>query len=232
MAVQVINTRTASLAHGIKAMIYGNSGMGKTRLCASAPRPIIVSAESGLLSLRHFDLPAIPINSLASLKQAQAYLAGPAGKQFQTICLDSASEIAEGCLAEAKRSTKDGRKAYGEVQDTMIEVFRNFRDIAGKHVIFLAKQEFAVDGNTGGRFNAPSFPGNKLAQAAPYFFDEVWQLVNWRDQSTGAIMRGLRTQPDQFNTAKSRTGTLQEFENADPATGGGLSFLFSKMLTS
>lgn len=232
MAIQVFSTQGASLAHGIKAMVYGAAGVGKTRLLASAPAPIIISAENGLLSLRNFNLPAIRITNLAQLLEAYQYVAGPNGRQFQTIGLDSSSEIAEVCLSEAKRANKDPRKAYGDAQEQMIDIFRRFRDIPNKHVVFLAKQEFNKDGQTGAMFNAPSFPGNKLAQAAPYFFDEVWQLVNFTDQQTGGKIRALRTAPDNQNVAKDRSGILAEWENADPATGGGLTYLFQKMLAA
>lgn len=229
MAIQVQSTQGASLAHGIKCMVYGLSGVGKTRLLASAPQPIIISAENGLLSLRNFNLPYIAIKNIAELREAHAYLSGPNGRQFGTIGLDSASEIAEVCLHEAKKVNKDPRKAYGDAQDEMIEIFRRYRDIPGKNVVFLAKQEFTTDGQTGAKYFAPSFPGNKLAQAAPYFFDEVWQLTNFIDPATGAKIRALRTSPDNQNAAKDRSGTLAEWENADPATGGGLSYLFNKM---
>jgi hypothetical protein len=231
MSINIQSTNTASLKHGVKCIVYGQSGVGKTRLLASAPNPIILSAERGLLSLRQFNLPFINIENTDKLLEAYNYLIGPNGKQFQTICLDSASEIAEICLADAKRTNKDIRKAYGDTQDEIIDLFRKFRDIQGKHVVLLAKQEYINDGLTGGKYWAPSFPGNKLAQAAPYFTDEVFQLRSWKDNE-GKRYWGLLTQPDNQNTAKDRSGVLAELENADPATGGGLNYIFQKMLNS
>ena len=231
MPVIIQDTKTASLKHGVKCLVYGASGVGKTRLLASAPKPIIISAEKGLLSLRHFSLPFIEIKNIEQLNEAYTYLIGPKGQQFHTICLDSVSEIAEVCLSDAKKSNRDMRKAYGDIQDDILDLFRKFRDIPFKHVVFLAKQEYINDGLTGGKYWAPSFPGNKLAQAAPYFMDEVFQLIRWKDNE-GKPYWGLRTQPDNQNTAKDRSGILAEFENADPATGGGLSEIFSKMMKS
>lgn len=229
MTIKVESTSNIGMNGGIKCMIYGPSGVGKTRLLASASRSITISAEEGLLTLRKFNMPVIRVTTMAQLREAYTYVIGPAGKQFETINLDSASEIAETMLSEAKRATRDGRKAYGDTQDAIIDIFRSFRNIYGKNVVFLAKQEFAVDGATGARFNTPSFPGNKLAQAAPYFFDEVFQLNRWKGND-GSTLWGLRTQPDQYNTAKDRSGVLNEWENADPVTGGGLDYLFNKML--
>jgi len=229
MAVKVESTAQLGMTAGAKCMVYGPSGVGKTRLLASAPYPVIISAERGLLSLRRFNIPVIQVKSLAELREAHTYVAGPQGKNFATIALDSASEIAEVCLTEQKKLTRDGRKAYGDAQDAMIDIFRSFRDIHGKNVVFLAKQEWTADGQTGAKYFAPSFPGNKLAQAAPYFFDEVFQLNKFTDQNGNPIW-ALRTAPDMQNVAKDRSGSLAEWENADPATGGGLAYLFQKML--
>ena len=231
MTIKLQSTSAMSMAHGVKCLVYGPAGVGKTRLCASAPNPVIISAESGLLSLRQFNLPAINIDSYADLTEAYKWATGSKeAAQFQTICLDSISEIAEVVLAEEKKRTKDPRKAYGEAQEQLVAMFRNFRDIAGKHVYFSAKQEFTTDGQTGAKYFAPMFPGNKLAQAAPYFFDEVFQLGVFKDPQSGADLRYLRTRPDNQNTAKDRSGTLSEWENADPATGGGLAVIFDKMM--
>ena len=229
MAIRVLSTSTASQRHGIKCMVYGPPGVGKTRLLASAPSPIILSAESGLLSLRSFNLPYININNMKDLLEAYQYVSGPNGNQFSTIGLDSSSEIAEVCLEEAKRTNKDGRKAYAEAGEQMVDVFRRFRDIPGKNVVFLAKQG-SVEVN-GMRMAAPSFPGQALANNAPYFFDEVFQLNAWKSQD-GQRMWGLRCWPDNLNTAKDRSGVLSEWENADPNTGGGLQYLFNKMLAA
>ena len=43
--------------HKIKALVYGASGVGKTTFGATAPNPIFLSAEGGLLSVadKQFD---------------------------------------------------------------------------------------------------------------------------------------------------------------------------------
>lgn len=225
------STKELGVISGCKCLIYGNAGTGKTTLLASAPAPVIISAERGLLSLRKYDLPVWPISNLSDLKEAYTWFTtSKEADRFQTVGIDSMSEIAEVILAEEKKGTKDPRKAYGEAQDSMINLFRGFRDIPRKHVAMLAKQEFTTDSATGAKSYAPSFPGNKLAQQAPYFFDEVFQLIN-APNADGSIGRWLRTQPDLQNQAKDRSGALAVWENADPKTGGGLDVIFAKMVS-
>ncbi|WLJ71211.1 hypothetical protein [Sphingomonas phage Birtae] len=230
MAVQVHMTNQVSMKAGVKCLVYGKSGVGKTRLIASAPKPFVISAERGLLSLRHFQIPVIQVTSIAQLREAYEFVLKPANRRnIGTLALDSGSEIAEVCLAEEKRRNKDPRKAYGEMGDLLVQAFRDFRDIEGMNVVFLAKNEAVTDGATGSLLNQPSFPGKQLGQAAPYFFDEVFQLNNFHD-GEGKKLYALRTSPDPYNVAKDRSGILAEWENADPATGGGLTNIFNRML--
>ena len=103
---------------GIKLLVYGESGVGKTQLCSTAPDPIIISAESGLMTLRKFKLPFIEIKTVQDLNDAYEWcMSSKESSKYKTICIDSISEIAEVLLVSEKAKTKDPRKAYGEVQD-------------------------------------------------------------------------------------------------------------------
>ena len=51
MAIQLKNTAQVSV-QGLKVLVYGHAGAGKTTLAASMPNPIIISAEGGLLSIK------------------------------------------------------------------------------------------------------------------------------------------------------------------------------------
>lgn len=218
------------MAHGVKVLVYGHSGTGKTVLGASAPRPIFLSAENGLLSLRRFNLPFIKIESLKILREAFDYLATPKAAQFDTVVLDSLSEVAEIALAERKAANKDPRKAYGEMAEIVTEIAKDFRDLPRKHCVLVCKRGLAVDGVTQARYSLPLFPGKQLEEYAPYWYDGIFQLETFAGERPGEIVRALRTQPDQYNQAKDRSGALATWENADPASGGGLTAIFSKML--
>lgn len=221
MAVKIISTRQAAV-NGVKILVYGRPGVGKTCLCATAPRPIILSAESGLLSLRHWDIPVVEINTVEDLMQAAEYLTGPAGAQYDTICLDSISEIAEVVLVNARKTVKDPRQAFGELILQMQNCIRYFRDLPRFNVYFAAKQEYTKDEHGAFRY-MPSMPGQKLSPALPYFFDEVFNLNIGTDTKTGATYRYLRTAPDLQYEAKDRSGTLDTFEPAN------LTHIFNKI---
>ena len=211
MQVRLQSTFGYGHAAGVKLFVYGPAGHGKTTLCATCPNPVILSAESGLLALARYQLPYVEIRSLGDLRDAFTWARSSAeARQFQTICLDSVSEIAEVVLAASKAGKKDGRQAYGEMIDDMTKVIKEFRDLQGFNVYMSAKAERLKDELTGGVLWGPMMPGNKLGQAMPYFPDELFYLGI---EGTGAnSYRYLRTQPDFMYSAKDRSGMLLPIE--------------------
>lgn len=218
MQMNIQNTRGVGVRQGVKMLTYGGAGRGKTTLCSTAPSPIILSAESGLLSLAGFDLPYIEINTVDDLTAAYNWCVGSQeARQFQTVCLDSLTEIGEVVLANAKAQTKDPRQAYGELIDKMGNTIRAFRDIPGYHVYMSAKQETTKDDHTGVTTTGPSMPGAKLGPSLPYMFDEVFylgigEMPDPNNPGARLTYRYLQTQPDFQNVAKDRSGRLEDIE--------------------
>lgn len=201
-----------SLTNGVKMMSYGRSGLGKTFLCTTLPEPLVLSAEKGILSIRKFNLPYIEIKTIAQLEEVYTWLAYTQESwawNYQP-CVDSITEIADAVLLHELSKAKDPRQAYGQVMARISAVFRAFRDMPRRHVYFIAQQEYSKDEQTGSKMYAPAFPGNKLGQQVPYFFDETFQMVVDRQGQ-----RWLRTRPDFQNEAKDRSGMLAEYEPAN-----------------
>jgi energy-coupling factor transporter ATP-binding protein EcfA2 len=209
MAIQLKNTADVS-ANGVKVMVYGHAGAGKTTLAATMPRPIIISAEGGLLSIKDAGLPYIEVNSMESLREAFEYVSGEHGAEFESVVLDSISEIGEVVLIHEKAVNKDGRAAYGEMAAQMTSIIRSFRDLSGKHVLMTAKVEKAQD-ETGRILYSPSMPGSKVGQQLPYFFDEVLALRVEKD-AEGVSQRALMCDSDGIWLAKDRSGKLDAWE--------------------
>jgi phage nucleotide-binding protein len=204
-------------ADGVKMLVYGAAGAGKTSLIPALPSPIVLSAEGGLLSIAGAAVPYIEINDMESLREAWRWLAESAeAREFESVALDSISEIAEVVLNAEKKALKDPRQAYGAMQEQMAEIIRAFRDLPRRHVLMTAKLDKQQD-EMGRVLYSPSMPGNKTGQQLPYFFDEVLALRVERD-ADGNPQRALMCDGDGVWLAKDRSGRLEAWEAPDLGT--------------
>jgi hypothetical protein len=241
MPLQFSTASEESFSNGIKVLVYGGAGVGKTVLTATLPTPVLISAESGLLSLREsnlrrlfgndqsicYNMPIITIKTADDLRDAHLWcLQSAEARNFQSVGLDSITEIGEVVLNNAKRQVKDPRQAYGELIEKMETLIRAFRDLQGKNVLVSAKMEPMKDELSGIVKYGPSMPGAKLGPKLPYFFDEVFRLGVGKDPTTQQEFRFLQTQPDLQFEAKDRSGALA---NVEPPH---LSYVFNKIINS
>jgi len=218
--MQITNTKDVGVTY-LNVLVHGPSGSGKTRLCSTTGgKPLIISAEAGLLSLRGLDLDVAGVKNMADLQEVYTMLL--TDTKYDWVCIDSISEVAEVVLSAEKGKTKDPRAAYGEMQNVMTSLIRSFRDLP-KNVYISAKQDKVKDEITGGVLFGPSAPGQKIAVALPYFFDLVFALHSWKD-AEGKIQRAFQTQGDAQYVAKDRSGAL------DLAEPPNLAHIYAKII--
>ena len=213
MAITLKKTGSVSL-ESVKACVYGQAGAGKTKLIETLPDPLIISSEAGLLSIQDADIPYIAVKSMEDMKEAyQFIMSSDEAKQFQSISLDSISEIGEVVLNQELKNAKDPRQAYGVMQQEVSDLIRAFRDIPNMHVYFSAKMEKQQD-EMGRILYQPSMPGNKMGQSLPYFFDLLLALRMEKD-AEGVTQRALMCDSDGLWQAKDRSGKLDMWEAPD-----------------
>jgi hypothetical protein len=207
--------RTGALGtSSVKFLGYGPAKIGKTRAISTLPNPITLSCEGGLLVLKDYDLPYIEIRTLKDIYDAYEWLASSEeAKGFESVALDSITEIAEVVLGVEKNVKVDGKKihgmkAYGEMADKVGDLIRAFRDVPSHHVYFSAQMEKSTD-ELGAVLYAPAMPGNKFAQKLPFFFDEVFAF------RMEAGHRAILTSTDGVWTAGDRSGKLAMWEPPD-----------------
>ena len=213
MAINLKSTGGLS-ASGVKMLVYGQAGSGKTSLIRTLPAPIVLSAEGGLLAIQDVDLPFLEIGTMADLREAYMWLKDSAeAKAYQSVALDSISEVAEVVLHHELKANKDGRAAYGEMNTVMTELIRAFRDLPGRHVYMSAKLEKSTD-EMGKMLYNPGMPGKSLTQGLPYVIDEVIALRVEKD-AEGVSQRALMCDSDGLWLAKDRSGKLGQWEAPD-----------------
>lgn len=219
--MQIQYTNQISMRDGVKVVLFGGSGVGKTKLAETAPEPIILSAEDGLLSLRKSKVPYIDISNYKNLVEAYTWLTQSSeARRYQTYYLDSLSEVAEVVLSEELKKTNDPRRAYGETQQQMYRLIRSVRDIPNKHKVMVAK-EMMVDSGTQ-KCAVAIMPSEKLQAQLPYFFDLVLHMYVGMNPANGQSFRAIHTSSSASWNAKDRSGNL------DPIEYPNLTHLFTK----
>lgn len=228
MAMTMSTTGALAVTNGVRFMVFAPPKHGKTMLSATLPTPIIISAEKGLLSLSReniervwgvgtqgisYDINVIQIENFDDFKGAYNWLVQNP-QYYESIAIDSISEIAETILADEKKKAKDGRKAYGEMQEQIIEWVKKYRDfpIPEKHVYMTAKLGMFTDMLTNIVKYGPGAPGQKLGPELPYIFDEIFFLGIKTDLATSQKTRYLKTDADEQYGSGDRSGRLDPLE--------------------
>ena len=136
MAVK-FTTSKAEASH-IRVLVFGRSGAGKTTMIKTAPKPVILTSEKKLFALKDVEIPTMIIESVEDMEEAVDFLAtSKKARKFETVCIDSLSDIAETQLADLKKQYTDPRRAYGDLADIIFEQLRKLREIESKHIYAL-----------------------------------------------------------------------------------------------
>jgi len=198
--------------HYVNIGVYGESGFGKTRLCATTGCPdqtLIISCEGGLLSLREENITAVEVRSLQEMREVLKFVKSPEGDKYKWVCLDSVTEIANIVLKEMKEELKDGRLYWNAAAEKVSSIITEFRDLPkNTYMTFQAKR---TQTDTGAMLWSPEVPGNALKHSVPHDLDEILALRTHRQDVDGGgfeIVRWLQCQPDGSFTAKDRSGAL------------------------
>jgi hypothetical protein len=241
MALKLKTLRDAIENRGTKLAIYGESSAGKTTQIAALlaylgddDKVLIITAEHGLLTLAQdqlgiLDDPRILVAEVAKISEAREAVAYASTKSngIAWVVVDSVSNIADRELRALQETRPDPRQAYGEVMLRIPGMLWALVDVAHINVMFIF-QEDCEERNEGTTRNpdmvlrySPLVPSKSLKQAMPFVFDAVLRLEVMGDKS-----RRFRTAKTRTIMAKDRSGTLDEFEDAD---GGGIGAIVAKI---
>lgn len=213
--MEIRKVKDTVTGHG-NFILYGPSGSGKTYSAVSVPgKTLIASAEKGLRTLLELapDMDVAEINTINDLRELHTYL--KTNLTYDTVFLDSLSEVGEMALSEAKTATKDGRQAYMMMADTVAGMIKAFNELPCT-VIMIAQEERIASEMIGqvDYLFAPSIPGKSFMARIPYKLDFVFCLRT-RINDEGKMERAFQTGPNGDYLAKARSQRLETFEAAD-----------------
>lgn len=204
----------------IKLLVYGESGVGKTVLASSAPRPILwIESEGGTNSIADPEgIDIVRVESLETYREALRFLRSPEGAKYKTVVLDSFTEtqaqvLKEIMVAVSERDTNRDEftpqfQDYQRLVGVMREVVRGFRDLP-MHVVITALTREDKDDMTG-RVTVRPRLSPSIANEIPGFMDVVGYLYTSTDKNGEVedgemtIRRNLLLAPTGKYLAKTR----------------------------
>jgi len=202
MSVKLSTSKKAS--QYVNCVIYGNSGIGKTPCAATAPKPVFIDTDGGLLSVSDLDIPSIRVKSIDDMIDAFRIVSGKKGKKFKTVIIDDLTELIEMEVVRLEDTTSDVWEVYKKTGKFGKKLIRKFKKL-DMNIIFICKLHEAKD--EGLMLRRPSLPGNILPEYLPYAVDEFFAL---RIDDKGK--KFLQTQNTTKWYAKDRSCTLNPKE--------------------
>jgi hypothetical protein len=236
--MQITTTDDVALNY-LNALVYGNSGVGKTTSLRTLPqdRTLLLNTERGTLPLSDKKFPVIHIESWDDFRKVMVAVQEPKGTMFEklmegktVIALDSLSRLAALCQREivtvdrralvssrthGKKDTPDG--IYSEVmtqEDWGLYRVRmlnalQFLTHAPYHFVATCLSDWNKDQQGNEVVRCPNL-GGKTSRDCAAFFDLVLHMEADREGK-----RFWRTQPNNLCIAKDATGKLAQLEETD-----------------
>jgi len=209
---QLVAASSLAQRFGVKALAYGPPGTGKTPIAKTAPRPVMCVCEPGMLSMR--DATNVPAWEAYTPERINEFftwlLQSTEARNFDTVVLDSVSQMAEIFLAQELARWKDGRKAYGEMSRHSMDLINALYYLPNKHTYLIAKQGIVEE--AGSNLRRPYFPGQDLNVKVPHLFDEILYIAEATIPGTMQPQIAIRTKSTFGILARDRSGKLAELE--------------------
>lgn len=202
---------------GVKAIIYGPAGSAKTPILNTAPRPVLLATEAGLIGMKGSTIPTYEAYTSQRVDEFfKWFFNSTETKAFDTLGIDSGSQVADIYLNAALSGTskqgnkKHGMAAYGEMATNTMEHLRTLFYTKQKHVYMICKEQIAdVDYQS---LRRPYFPGQQLPVDVPHLYDFILRLAKTNVPGMNGEQLAFQCNGAMNIMARNRTGNLNDFE--------------------
>lgn len=224
-ANQLVPAGSLASKYGAKAVVHGGPGVGKTPIINTARRPCFLAVEPGLASMAGSQVPTWYAPTWPKIKEFFTWWHGSNEvRNFDTLCVDSVSQICEIYLRENPNKHQHGLKLYGDMATTVFDELHKLYYQQEKHMYLICKQSIEkVEGNAGKK--RPYFPGDQLNISVPHLFDLILHLDYFAVPGYGTT-RAFQCHSSFDSVCRDRFGKLAQFEPPNIAA------LFDKAMTN
>lgn len=209
---------------GVKMIGFGAPGSGKTPIAATAPRPVILATEAGMLSMKGVNhIPAYKAEKANEIEDFFTWWFGSDEvKNFDTLAVDSFSHLASVILENEKTQKKHGPAAYGGMSEKVYGWAEKLFAQEEKHVYLICQQGTVDEGGIQKR--RPVFPGQDLNTRVPHLFDLIAHIGEANVPGQKGPVQAIRCKASFDIMSRDRSGMLAEYEPPN------LSHIFEKMM--
>lgn len=192
--------------YGVKAIIYGPPGSAKTPLINTCPRPVLLITEPGALSLRGSKVPAYEAYTEEKIDEFfKWFFDSNETKNFDTLAIDSTSQMADTYLQVAKVKIKHGLQQYGWMAERTMAHLRRVFFTKNKHTYLIAKEQDQSG------LKKPYWPGQDLNVNIPHLYDAIIRVAKASIPNVGETL-AFQCQGTFDVIARNRTGNLNQYE--------------------
>lgn len=213
--MKINNTKNSSEVEKLKVMIYGTSGVGKTKLLGSLnEKMLILNADKGLMTLNSQDIDYVSVSSWKEVIEFLDYIkTSECLSKYTWIGFDTVTAMFDLLFShlEKKQASDpkfDGFSFWKEYGGLLVNFLRIIRNQSSYHILALFQHSTKEDDN-GLSQQVFGLQGGQ-ASKPPEFFDEVFAL---RLDKNGS--RILHTSSTQGWIAKDRSQALEKSEALD-----------------
>lgn len=206
----LVSSGSLAQQYGVKALAYGPPGSGKTPVAATAPAPVLLAVEPGMLSMRGTNIATYEAQTWARIKEFFEWLEkSNESRQFQTVAVDSVSQMCEIHLRDNPKKHSHGLQKYGAMAEDVYDILHKLYYAKERHTYLICKQAILrTDDSTKVK---PYFPGNDLDVKVPHLFDEILHLDNFVIPGVGPA-RAFHCFNGVGSMCRDRSGKLSEYE--------------------
>lgn len=211
--------------HRVRMLIYGGSGVGKTVFGATAPKPLFIAAEAGMLSLADKGAQYVTVKTMQDMRDVLKALKDNTmldkeGKPivYETIVIDSLTKVQDVVIENITGGRQPSMNQWGDFSDRMAEILKGFSAL-DKHIIFICleseKNAEDDDGKEYTRFQPELF--GKLAEKAQALMDFVGRYY-MKTEVVGDRPTAKRVLTFTYSPrwkAKDRSGKMPQFADPD-----------------